>query len=389
MLPFFYLSINKIQKMLRSVYVAATSQHVGKTTSTLGLVAALSNQGHEVGYCKPVGQQFLDLGQLKVDKDALLFSKVMDFELSSELHSPVILGRGATTAFLDNPDTFHFADRIRYAASHLQKENEIVIYEGTGHPGVGSVVGLSNADVAKMLNSKVIIIVEGGIGNTIDRLELSYNMFKSRNVEVIGVIVNKVLPEKIEKVTKYVGMHLEKINLPLLGVLPFDSSLSYPIMFTIAQAINGRVLLNNTCLNNHVEGYISGSLIDQEDFDTDDRKNLLLVVSFKRLKEALDKINKLNETRDPEKAPLISGVVITGDGKHELPIELSALAHNYIKENKLPVVTTALDTLGSVVKITNIEVKINTHTPWKAKRAIELITKHVNLNAITNYKKED
>ena len=111
--------------MLKSVYVAATSQHVGKTTSTLGLVAALSNQGHDVGYCKPVGQQFLDLGQLKVDKDALLFSKVMDFELSSELHSPVILGRGATTAFLDNPDTFHFADRIRYAASHLQKENEI------------------------------------------------------------------------------------------------------------------------------------------------------------------------------------------------------------------------------------------------------------------------
>lgn len=82
-------------------------------------------------------------------------------------------------------------------------------------------------------------------------------------------------------------------------------------------------------------------------------------------------------------------MVITGDGKHELPIELSALAHNYIKENKLPVVTTALDTLGSVVKITNIEVKINTHTPWKSKRAIELITKHVNLNAITNYKKED
>ena len=104
LLPFFYLSINKIQKMLRSVYVAATSQHVGKTTSTLGLVAALSNQGHEVGYCKPVGQQFLDLGQLKVDKDALLFSKVMDFELSSELHSPVILGRGATTAFMDNPN---------------------------------------------------------------------------------------------------------------------------------------------------------------------------------------------------------------------------------------------------------------------------------------------
>lgn len=371
--------------MLKSVYVAATSQHVGKTTSTLGLVAALSNQGHEVGYCKPVGQQFLDLGQLKVDKDALLFSKVMDFELSSELHSPVILGKGATTAFLDTPDAFNYTDRIRFAASHLQKENEIVIYEGTGHPGVGSVVGLSNADVAKMLNSKVIIIVEGGIGNTIDRLALSHNMFLSKGVEVIGVIVNKVIPEKIDKVSKYVGKYLEQINLPLLGVLPFDSSLSYPIMFTISQAVTGRVLLNDKSLDNHVEGYISGSLIDQEDFETE-KKNLLLVVSFKRLKEALDKIQALDNKRDPELEQLISGIVITGDGKHELPIELSALAHDYIIKYKPPVITTALDTLGSVVKISNIEVKINTHTPWKAKRAIELITEHVDLSAITNYK---
>ena len=96
----------------------------------------------------------------------------------------------------------------------------------------------------------------------------------------------------------------------------------------------------------------------------------------------------LNKKREVESGQLISGVIITGDGKHELPIELSALAHEYVREFKLPVITTALDTLGSVVKISKIEVKINTHTPWKAKRAIELITKHVNLEAITNYKKE-
>ena len=156
-------------------------------------------------------------------------------------------------------------------------------------------------------------------------------------------------------------------------------------MFTISQAVTGRVLLNDKSLDNHVEGYISGSLIDQEDFETE-KKNLLLVVSFKRLKEALDKIQALDNKRDPELEQLISGIVITGDGKHELPIELSALAHDYIIKYKPPVITTALDTLGSVVKISNIEVKINTHTPWKAKRAIELITEHVDLSAITNYK---
>ena len=58
----------------KSIYVAASSQHVGKTTSTLGLVSAFQDLGINVGYCKPVGQKFLELGNLRVDKDALLFA---------------------------------------------------------------------------------------------------------------------------------------------------------------------------------------------------------------------------------------------------------------------------------------------------------------------------
>jgi dethiobiotin synthetase len=83
--------------MIKRIYVAATSQHVGKTTSTLGLVHALRKRDVNVGYCKPVGQQFLDLENHQVDKDAFLFSGVMDFELVSDIHSPVILGKSWKT----------------------------------------------------------------------------------------------------------------------------------------------------------------------------------------------------------------------------------------------------------------------------------------------------
>ena len=65
----------------KCIYVAATSQHVGKTTSTLGLIAALQRAGIQVGYCKPLGQEFIDVGPSRVDKDALLFSDFMGFEL--------------------------------------------------------------------------------------------------------------------------------------------------------------------------------------------------------------------------------------------------------------------------------------------------------------------
>ena len=43
-------------------------------------------------------------------------------------------------------------------------EKDYVIIEGTGHAGVGSVFNLSNAQVARRLNAKVIIVAAGGIG---------------------------------------------------------------------------------------------------------------------------------------------------------------------------------------------------------------------------------
>jgi dethiobiotin synthetase len=356
----------------KKLYVAATGQHVGKTTSTLGLVYALRKMGHNVGYCKPVGQEFVDLGNLRADKDALLFSSFMDFQLDASIHSPVILGSGATSAFIDDPNSFNYVNDINHASNFLAENHETVVYEGTGHPGVGSVVNLSNADVAKMLDAKVIMVVKGGIGNTIDKLEMSLALFREKNVPVVGVIVNKVRPDKIDKISHYIGKYLKKINIPLLGCIPFDQTLSNPMMQSIKEAINGTVVMNEEYMDNQVEDIIAGSLVDKNELKH--FQNLLLVVSGNRLEEALRKV-KFFAYRAGVENPL-SGIIVTNE------LEYPEWINEYINDNKIPVVHTTLDTFGSVVKISRIEVKINTRTPWKVKRACELIEQNVNLDLI-------
>ncbi len=368
--------------MNRSIYVAATGQHIGKTTSTLGLMAALKDYGIEkVGYCKPVGQQITRLASLKVDKDAFLFSEIMDFELSSELHSPVILGKGATVAYLDNPAAFNYKERILKAAKVLQKENEVVVYEGTGHPGVGSIVDLSNAVVARMLDAKVVMIVEGGIGNTIDKLSLSLAKFREKKVNLAGVIVNKVRPQKLEKVRYYVGKKLNQMGLDLLGVVPFDQSLCHPIMKTINRAVKGHFLYFEENFANRVEGIIPGSLIEEVE-EIEQRKNLLLVVSYKRVTEALKKLEDITKkTKMSNRSSPLSGILLTGEGRTEKSYNRT-LELAYVKKHRLPVISTHLDTLGAFTKINRLEVKINTSTPWKVDRAVQLIKEHVQLERI-------
>lgn len=357
----------------KSIYVAATSQHVGKTTSTLGLVATFMKKGLKVGYCKPVGQKSLNYKNVEVDKDAVLFSDLMNFQIHSDIHSPVILGKGATAAFIDTPEQFNYEEKISFAAKHLEQENELVIYEGTGHPGVGSIVNLSNADVAKMTNAGVIMVVEGGIGSTIDMLSLCISKFQLEDVPIIGVIINKVKPDKIDKVKYYVGKYLASQGLPLLGVLPYDKSLAFPLITTVARAIRGNIEYNKEKSDNKVAEILPGSLINLQEFKNP--KDSLLVVAADRLDVALKRVNTLSKILNLEKSPL-SGIVATGKGE----INDNSLA--YIMEHQIPVIRTNLDTFGSVLKISRIEVKINLSTPWKVKRAIELIKENVNTEAL-------
>jgi BioD-like phosphotransacetylase family protein len=330
-------------------------------------------RGYSVGYCKPVGQKFLDIANLRVDKDTILFADLIHFDIVPELHSPVILGNGATTQFLDNPDLADFEQDILSAEKILSSKNELVIYEGTGHPGVGSVANLSNARVAKLLNAGIVMIVEGGIGSTIDMLNMCTALFREENVPILGVIINKVRPDKLEKVKHYVGKWLAKYHIPLLGVLPYDKTLAYPLISTIEKAVGGTIIFNAEKQDNKIESILAGSLIDLKELTSS--QDLLLVVATRSLDSAIQKIRAMCAMNNIDSCPL-SGIVATGGGN------IDGHSLTYIEENELPLIRTNLDTYGSVIKISKIEVKINTHTPWKIRKAIDLIENNVDLNKL-------
>lgn len=360
-------------KKYRNIYVAATSQHVGKTTSTLGLVSAFLRRGVNVGYCKPVGQKSLDINNLIVDKDAVLFADLIDFDLSPEVHSPVILGKGATSAYLDDPTATNYTEDIRRAAQHLQSRHELTIHEGTGHPGVGSVADLSNATVAKMVDAGVVMVVEGGIGKTIDMLNMCKALFDKEGVPIIGIIINKVHEDKIEKIKRYVGKWLDQQQIPLLGCVPYDKTLAYPLIWSISKAVQGTIIFNKDKATNKIENIVAGSLIDLKELSSS--QDLLLVVSTKSINNAINKIKQITETNNFEHSPL-SGIVATGSGN------IAGNTLSYIEEHQLPLIRTDLDTYGSVIKISNIEVKINRQTPWKVRKAIDLIDANVDIDYI-------
>ena len=365
--------------MTKKLFIAATGQHKGKTTSTLGIAASLKKQGLNVGYCKPVGQNHILIGDAMVDKDVVLFENLLNFKTVPAVHSPVIISSGVTQGFIENPDKFNFIDQIRAAQKYLEANHDVVVFEGTGHAGVGSIVNLSNAQVAKMLGSDVILVAEGGIGSTFDQLNMNLALFRELNVSVKGVIINKVLPEKREKVLHCLQKMLAPMGIPILGLLPYDSVLSYPLLASIKNAITGKVLLNEDKLYNQVEDIIAGSLIAVEDLKR--LCNVVLIVNIENLKAKIQKIKQKSEQEGFETSPL-SGVIITSYSKFKGSPNMADVNDSYLMDNKIPLLATELDTYDTVNAISHVEVKINRRTPWKVARAISLFQSNVSLDKI-------
>jgi len=355
----------------KNIYVAASSQHVGKTTSTLGLVSTFLRRGINVGYCKPVGQKFLI--DKVVDKDTLLFADLIKFDIKPEVHSPVVLPGKTVRDLIKYPDQFQFREKILKAGKVLNERHDLTIFEGTGHPGVGSVAGLSNARVAKLLDAGVIMIIEGGVGSTIDMLNMCTALFREESVPIIGVIINKVIVEKMDMVSEYLGIWLKRQGIPLLGIMPYDERLAYPLMSTVASTLKATVELHRDRLDNRVENMMAGSLVDLKELKS--FQNLLLIASIRTINRAIKKVRSFSDLKGIKESPLC-GVIVTGGG------DMDKESLDYIKAHQLPLLRSNFDTYGAVLKISRIEVKINRHTPWKVSRAIDLIKSNVDLDFI-------
>ena len=223
------------------IFVAATRQNEGKTTTCLGLYHVISTLFPHVGYIKPIGQRFVDVSGMMIDEDSVLFDSVYDTDVPIEAMSPIAIDPTFTRRYLTDPKQRNFlVDRMCRAFDRAAYAKDAVIIEGSGHAGVGAICDLSNAQVARILGSKAIIVSSGGIGRPVDEIALNKSLFDKFGVEVAGAILNKVMPDKMDVVREYAGRGLARMGVPLLAVIPEEKRLRAPNFGQVVEEVGGR-----------------------------------------------------------------------------------------------------------------------------------------------------
>jgi dethiobiotin synthase len=353
------------------LFIAATRQNDGKTTVSLGLLAALKKYYPRVSYIKPVGQRFVEVAEQKIDEDTLLMDSVFKLNCPLTAMSPIAVESDFTRKFLEVENSDVLARKIQNSFDRVAWERDFVLCEGSGHAGVGAVFDLSNAQVAKILNAKVIIVSRGGIGKPIDEVTLNQALFEKAGVEIIGVILNKVLPEKLGYITEFARRGLRRKGLELLGVLPHQPILTKPSLASIQEELRAKLLNDGHGMSNLAEEVIIGAMSVQN-VTRYFRPGVLAIVPGDRE----DILLALAAALDSGESAGMAGIILTGDFHPPAPVL------GLIRKMQFPVLLAASDSYAVASTVHDLIVKTRPDDTAKINLIRDLIARHVDVQKI-------
>jgi BioD-like phosphotransacetylase family protein len=328
--------------MARKIFIAATSQNCGKTTICLSLLYLAQQKYQRIGYLKPLGPKPATLYGLTVDKDAALVAQVFGLTRKLRLMSPVVVQRETTRQALDGSlDTLAYREQILAACRELERHCDFLIVEGSGHPGVGSVLQLSNARIARLLDAPVLMVTGGGIGNVVDSVYLNLALFEKEAVEVRAVLVNKLIPEKRDSTLDYLRRAFAAEPFKVLGAFNYQPVLANPTLRRIARLLDLPLHGNRRDAQRIIHHVQIGAASTQRVAELLREASLLIVTSSRD--ELL--VTMANLYQMPEYRTRIAGLIIPG----VLPV--SRITQQILDRSKIPYLRTTEHTTSSLYRL--------------------------------------
>ncbi|NQT90396.1 MAG: AAA family ATPase [Candidatus Omnitrophica bacterium] len=360
--------------MPKKIFIAATRQNDGKTTLSLGLMAILKQNFKNIGFIKPIGQRYLVEQGYNIDEDSYLIEETFGIKCNLKDMSPIAIEKGFTQKYIENPDKKPLEKQIKDSFCKVSEGNDLVVIEGTGHAGVGSVFDMSNATVAKMLDSKVIIVSAGGIGRPIDEVMLSVPLFEKVGVEIAGVIVNKIQASKYQKIHELVKKGFKQHGLEVLGAIPYLKMLDMPTMLHMKDEFKGRFISGS---DENMYSLITNIVIATARPNTvlrhmKDRN--LIITSGDR--EELIKFLLKQAKKQSAKKDLLTGFIIT------CGLIPNRSVRRLLEESGIPALIVQEDTYEVITRIEEMIVKIRPGEQDKINMIVRLVQDHLNIDAL-------
>ncbi len=290
--------------MSKAIYIATTGPNSGKSIISLGLMQMLLGKAAKVGYFRPIIDDFLP-GQM----DNHIKTMITYFDLELEFEDAYAYTRSQIIQKKNKGKEDEIISKIIGKYKAIEDRFDFMLVEGTDFSGEDNIIEWDiNVLMAKNLGIPTILL-SSGVGKTIEDLigniQIAYDSFKEKGVEVLSVVANKVDPDYLDAVKE--GLIANLPSEVLVNVIPLNPVLANPTIKEIVEELDGKVLFGEAYLNNQA-GYFSVGAMQLRNYLTHLKKDSLVITPGDRADIILGAL----QANLSANYPMISGIVLTG-----------------------------------------------------------------------------
>jgi len=354
--------------MAPTLLIGSCESFSGKSAVVLGLARQLARQGVPVRFGKPLATS-LDSPAAPASQAPLLDADVRfigatlglpENNLIPSLHvlDPATAEQRLLQADLDPGVGFELLHQQLVEAS-----DGLTLLEGAGSLHEGLLYGLSLSQLAKGLEASVLLVHPWIDSCSIDPLLAAQ---AELGEHLAGVVLNVVKPELVPKLCSEIVPALERLGLPVLGVMPQSPLLRSVTVEELALRLGAQVLCCPERLDLLVETLSIGAM------------NVNSAMEFFRRRRNMAVVTGADRT-DIQLAALEAStqcLILTGAGD-PLPQLL-----NRAEELEVPLLKVEHDTLTTVEVIEQAFGHVRLHEVVKASFAFRLVEEHCNFERL-------
>lgn len=352
--------------MTKALYVATLESHSGKSLVVLGLMQLLLGKMAKVGYFRPVIDDVKTGGI-----DNHINTVVSHFGLNIQTEDAYALTQSQVVDMFNDGRQGDILDTIFSKYKQLEDRFDFILVEGSDFSSDGSIIEFDlNIDIAKNLGIPVILI-DNARGKTLEEfcgnLESAVNTYIQKDIELLGVVANKVRPENME----LVNLRLEKElkDKTVVFTVPRVKKLSHPTLYEIVASLDGKVLFGKENLNNQTGSFGVGAM-QLHNYLTHLRDNSLVITPGDRADIILGAL----QANLSDNYPTISGIVLTGGILPDPSI--IKLLEGF--ESHVPIISVKQGTFDAANSVGNIKSKIYAESKQKIATSISLFNSHID-----------
>lgn len=358
--------------MSKSIYITTIEPNSGKSLVSLGLLRMMLNKSSKVGYFRPI----INKGE-NSPYDNHTYTAIKYFNLDMKYEDCFAYEQNEIVALLGEGKTDEVIQNIIEKHKKLEEIYDYVLIEGTDFSGVG---GFTEVDVNLMIAKNLgvpVLIVGAGNGKKkkefINTMALTYKSFIKKEVDVIGLIANKIEKDELDYISK--GLQ-EKIPKSVhVDVIPKIEFLAYPTVKEVVEILQGKVLFGSQFLNNSIESFSTGAM-QLRNYLTRIQENSLVITPGDRADIILGALQANASTNYPK----ISGIILTGN----LLPEDSILKLIDGVQATVPIIAVEGGTFDISNKIGGVNPKIYATNRKKILLALDTFDTYVDVNRLSS-----